>query len=1036
MAQHDFVPAWLNFSTPQSAKSPTATFEKHGEHLPRGDRRFGVSRRRHNSSDGFFNNGPLRTTGDSWHQPSLFRHDSVDSGVSKGAYAGITGNLSGWHGSSRGHDGVSQRCGGGSGNHRHWNGSFHSRKGCAFQEKPPTEIREEKKEDKVEKLQFEEEDFPSLNPEAGKQNQPCRPIGTPSGVWENPPSAKQPSKMLVIKKVSKEDPSAAFSAAFTSPGSHHANGNKSSTMVPSVYKNLVPKPVPPPSKPSAWKANRMEHKSGSLSSSRESAFTSPISVTKPVVLAGGAVLSSPKESPSSTTPPIEISSSRLTKLTRRTTDRKSEFLKTLKDDRNGDFSENRDCDKLEDLEDNSTPEPKENGEEGCHQNGLPLPIEEEGEVLSHSLEAEHRLLKAMGWQEYPENDENCLPLTEDELREFHMKTEQLRRNGFGKNGFLQSRSSSLFSPWRSTCKAEFEDSDTETSSSETSDDDAWKSWLVSGKGSHSMASYSGEPGLLSCGSCDMVFRSWALLATHTQRFCIGRLTQEVVPQERQGLSDQEAGKLALKKLTEEVQRLWLYLQEMRPWITEVPRRSEGRCEALTQSPTPEAAGSPGERLRALQGTHAKRVVETKAQSLALERRSEELGQQLQGLAQTRGGISCLIGLERELRELRAEAGRTRGALEVLGAHVQQLQPQSGTGLNPLREVELYCPVRQTNPGTLAAEIGALREAYVRGGGRDPGVLAQICQLQVEASALELRRLQTRRGPRELRPVANSSPSLRRKEDPPHLPPRVAPPLPPIPHPTGVLLSGTEEAPQLPGTMTRNLGLDAHFLLPTSDVLGPAPYDPGAGLVIFYDFLRGLEASWIWVQLLTGLTRDGQDTGGATALPPALCLPPPPAPGPMGNCAILASRQPVPRLPPSPSVSLVCELQAWQGLAWARTPQPKAWTSLVLFDRDQRVLSGRWRLPLRVLPLNTRLSLGQLNGIPQVGQAELFLRLVNARDAGVQTLAEINPASAQEYQYPPPMSSSPSAEASSLAPKASFVDPPPPTEEPLSSQGLR
>ena len=109
----------------------------------------------------FFNNGPLRTTGDSWHQPSLLRHDSVDSGVSKGAYAGITGNLSGWHGSSRGHDGMSQRSGGGTGNHRHWNGSFHSRKGCAFQEKAPTEIREEKKEDKVEKLQFEEEDFVS-----------------------------------------------------------------------------------------------------------------------------------------------------------------------------------------------------------------------------------------------------------------------------------------------------------------------------------------------------------------------------------------------------------------------------------------------------------------------------------------------------------------------------------------------------------------------------------------------------------------------------------------------------------------------------------------------------------------------------------------------------------------------------------------------------------------------------------------------------------------------------------------------------------
>lgn len=42
------------------------------------------------------------------------------------------------------------------------------------------------------------------------------------------------------------------------------------------------------------------------------------------------------------------------------------------------------------LEGTHTPEPKENGEQGCLQNGLSLPIVEEGEVLSHSLEAEHR----------------------------------------------------------------------------------------------------------------------------------------------------------------------------------------------------------------------------------------------------------------------------------------------------------------------------------------------------------------------------------------------------------------------------------------------------------------------------------------------------------------------------------------------------------------------------------------------------------------------------------------------------------------------
>nr|XP_036877873.1 coiled-coil domain-containing protein 17 isoform X1 [Manis javanica] len=629
-----------------------------------------------------------------------------------------------------------------------------------------------------------------------------------------------------------------------------------------------------------------------------------------------------------------------------------------------------------------------------------------------------------------------------------------------------------------------------------------------------MASYSGEPGLLPCGSCDMVFRSWALLATHTRRFCIGRLTQEVtlgahlsksteprdlkvrtlpldmrgyssdpepqdfsphcaqvVPQELQGFPDQEAGKLALKRLTEEVQRLRLYIQEMRPWITEIPRQSKGpwrRTESPTQGPTSLATRSLGERLRALHGTHARRVAETNAHSRALERLGEELTHRLQGLAKTRAGISRLSGLERELRELRAEAGRTRGALEALGVHVQQLPAKSGAQLDALREAELCCPVLQANPGTLTAEIGTLREVYIRGGGRDPGILGQISRLQVEASALELQRLRTRRerpadaalrevliveaenrrleeeilalqmqrgsgrtpwGSGEFRLVADPCPCLRRG-DHPRLPPRVALPLPPLPHSSVPFLDGTEK-PHVTGTMTRNLDPDPHTLLPTFDVLGPAPYDPGAGLVIFYDFLRGLDASWIWVQLITGLARDGQDTGRTTALPPALCLPPPPAPGPMGSCAILASRQPVPRLLPSPSVSLVCELQVWQGLAWARAPQPKAWASLVLFDRHQRVLSGHWRLPLRALPLDLSLCLGQLNGIPQVGQAELFLRLVNARDAGVQTLAEVNPANAHKYQYPPPLSSS-SLATSSFAPTAGFIDPPPPPAgEPLS-----
>ncbi|KAM9689242.1 coiled-coil domain-containing protein 17 [Trichechus inunguis] len=616
-----------------------------------------------------------------------------------------------------------------------------------------------------------------------------------------------------------------------------------------------------------------------------------------------------------------------------------------------------------------------------------------------------------------------------------------------------------------------------------------------------MFSPSEEPGFLPCGACNMVFRSWALLATHTQRFCIGRSSQEVtlgaqpstatepgcpavVPQEAQGIPDQEASKSALRRLTKEVQRLRLSLQEMQPRVTEYPRGSEGPwrrsgSEAPAQGPNSDALGSPDERLRALHRNRARRVAETEAQGRALERRGEELSRRLQGVARIRGGISRLFGLEREIRELRTEAGRTRGVLEALEGRVQQLHPDTGPRMKALQEAELGCPLLQANPGTLAAEIGALREAYVRGGGRDPGVLGQMWQLQVEASALELWRSQARRerragaasgellvveaenrrleaeivslqmqrgagrtpwGPRDLPLLTSPRPRLRGRGDAPLLPPPVAPPLPPFPPSADTAFwGGAGKAPLLSGNMIRNLGLDPH-LLPPSDVLGPAPYDPGAGLVIFYDFLRGLEASWIWVQLMTGLARDGQDTGGTMVLPPAICLPPPPAPGPTGNCAILASRQPVPRLPPSPSVSLICKLQAWQGLTWARTPQPKAWASLVLFNRDQRVLSGRWRLPLRSFPLDSSLSLGQLNGIPQAGEAELFLRLVNARDAGVQTLAEVNPASAHEYQYPPPVRvqleiglpkmSSSSLEGSSLAPSAGFADPPPPAEESL------
>lgn len=278
------------------------------------------------------------------------------------------------------------------------------------------------------KPQFEEEDFPSLNPEPGKQVTPNKQTGTPTGVWENPPSSKQPLKMLVIKKISKEDPSA-FSAAFASPVPHLSNGNsKSNPSGPIIYKNLVPKPASASSKGTA-----------------------------------------------SVTPPLELSISRLTRMTRRVPDKKSEFLKALKDEQDADQTEDRDRDKLEDVQ-NQSPTELNNGDgehiEGSrHLNGISDSLEDQRGRLSYSLEAEHRLLKEMGWQESPENDDDCLPLTEEELQEFQIKSQQLKRHGLGLNGFLrQPRRCALFA-WRSPLTPD-PSSETDSSSSDTSDDES------------------------------------------------------------------------------------------------------------------------------------------------------------------------------------------------------------------------------------------------------------------------------------------------------------------------------------------------------------------------------------------------------------------------------------------------------------------------------------------------------------------------------------------------------------------------------------
>ncbi|MGH0122546.1 UNVERIFIED_CONTAM: hypothetical protein FKN15_038096 [Acipenser sinensis] len=91
----------------------------------------------------------------------------------------------------------------------------------------------------------------------------------------------------------------------------------------------------------------------------------------------------------------------------------------------------------------------------------------------------------------------------------------------------------------------------------------------------------------------------------------------------------------------------------------------------------------------------------------------------------------------------------------------------------------------------------------------------------------------------------------------------------------------------------------HVLDPP-DALGPSPYDPAAGFVIFYDFLLGLEPSLRMVRLVAGLYNSGQEMGRPTPLPGVHCE----VGGALqyitegypGNLAVLSVKQPVPSVP--------------------------------------------------------------------------------------------------------------------------------------------
>lgn len=75
-----------------------------------------------------------------------------------------------------------------------------------------------------------------------------------------------------------------------------------------------------------------------------------------------------------------------------------------------------------------------------------------------------------------------------------------------------------------------------------------------------------------------------------------------------------------------------------------------------------------------------------------------------------------------------------------------------------------------------------------------------------------------------------------------------------------------------------------------------------------------------------------------------------------------------RCPPQPDLGIVVELQA-AGAPGSEHDQSRlitrAWTKIPLFDSNERLIAGRYRIPLRAVPLKPYIPLHELTSIPQV-----------------------------------------------------------------------
>ncbi|XP_022622142.1 coiled-coil domain-containing protein 17 [Seriola dumerili] len=571
---------------------------------------------------------------------------------------------------------------------------------------------------------------------------------------------------------------------------------------------------------------------------------------------------------------------------------------------------------------------------------------------------------------------------------------------------------------------------------------------------------------LICGACNMVFHSSELLGKHTALFCIGSEVNGGGVDPKQTRTP-DLGQMRGQRRN--VIRRRSVDAEPKAGKAEDKAASSQTDGAAVRNLTDEASGchlGHSERLREMREMatlHERQLALIHAHNQQLEQQRDELAQQVSVLSEQ----SNATHLESLLMELREQEERNEETLQQLAEHLHALHVQKvpvpadqpDPGKNKKMHHDNYELISSV-AGPLSTQIKALQQAYVQSGGSDPVIVAQMIDLQAQAQSLETNQpaASTKARKKKLKPrqrcpslellvleqenqrleeeilriqlarernhdyeaAARTELGLIQRENLQQLsslqaemergkeapwPWRQPPPPPPPPRP---LPLQTKTHIHAPLSLVRSCSsLSGRGKMDPLDSLDPAPYDPAAGFVVFFDLVLGLDASLKALRLVAAVYSEGLQVGPPTPLPPVQCLRGVSLPYSHslthGNCALLSVKQPAPRIQPSPSLCLVVEVQAASHLDVYNQEVFKmascGWIQLELFDQYNQLRSGHWRVPVRRLPIKPSLSIAQLNSVPQVGNMELCVRLVNGRDGDVQTLAKPDPTSTGHYKYP-------------------------------------